>query len=91
MLAPNSPIYGNLANATSKALAGLQRSVGRTLRASNAVESMRDSGNGGQFSYATRMESDTRKKNETLRGGQVYFLHNDIKSINHLKNKQNQL
>ena len=68
MLAPNSPVYGNLANATGRALAGLQRSVGRTLRASNAVESMRDSGNGGQFSYATRMESDTRKKNETLRG-----------------------
>ena len=68
MLSPTAPIYGNLANATGRALAGLQRSVGRTLRASNAVESMRDSGNGGQFSYAARMESDTRKKNETLRG-----------------------
>ncbi|MBT7923329.1 MAG: hypothetical protein HN627_03645, partial [Opitutae bacterium] len=70
MLSPTAPVYGNLASATSRAMAGLQRSVGRTLRSSDAVASLRDATDGGQFSYAARMEGNTRAKNAMLQGMQ---------------------
>ena len=70
MLSASAPIFGNLATATSRALAGLQRSVGRTLRSSDAVASLRDATDGGQFSYAARMEGNTRAKNAMLQGMQ---------------------
>jgi flagellin-like hook-associated protein FlgL len=70
MLSATAPIFGNLATATSRALSGLQRSVGRTLRSGDAVASLRDAGDGGQFSYAARMEGHTRSKNAMLQGMQ---------------------
>ena len=70
MLSASAPIFGNLATATSRALGGLQRSVGRTLRSGDAVASLRDAGDGGQFSYAVRMEGNTRAKNAMLQGMQ---------------------
>ena len=70
MLSPSAPIFGNLASAASRALAGQQRSVGRSLRSADAVASMRDAGDGGQFSYAARMEGDAQVKNAILNGMQ---------------------
>jgi len=70
MLSASAPIFGNLATVTSRAMAGLQRSVGRTLRSGDAVASLRDAGDGGQFSYAARMEGNTRAKNAMLQGMQ---------------------
>ena len=66
MLSATAPIFGNLASAASRALAGQQRSVGRSLRSADAVASMRDAGDGGQLSYAARMTSDTHAKTVVL-------------------------
>ncbi len=68
MLSPTASIYGNLAGATSRALAGLQRSVGRALRSADAVESMRDAGDVGQFSCTACMDAGIRVKN-AMSGG----------------------
>ncbi len=61
MLSPSAPVYGNLASATSRALAGLQRSVGRALQG-GAAEKVLDSGDGGQHIYASRLGSQVKSK-----------------------------
>jgi len=96
MLSASAPIFGNLATATSRAMAGLQRSVGRTLRSGDAVASLRDAGDGGQFSYAVRMEGKTRAKNAMLQGMQnaVSYVQMQAAGMNKLEktyNRMNQL
>ena len=61
MLSPTAPVYGNIASATSRALAGLQRSVSRVLE-SDAAEKILDSGDGGQHVYASRLGSEVKSK-----------------------------
>lgn len=61
MLSPTAPIYGNLAGATSKALASLERSVSRALQGSGS-EKVLDRGDGGQHVYASRLGSEIKSK-----------------------------
>ena len=61
MLSPTAPVYGNLASATSRALVGLQRSVGRALQGEGA-EKVLDNGDGGQHVYASRLGSEVKSK-----------------------------
>ena len=65
MLSPTAPVYGNLASATSRALSGLQRSVGRALQG-GAAEKVLDSGDGAQHIYASRLGSQVKSKQEEL-------------------------
>jgi len=68
MLSPTAPIYGNLANATGRALAGLQRSVGRALRSSDPAASAREDVDGGKFVYVSRLESKVREAQNMATG-----------------------
>lgn len=61
MLSPTAPIYGNLAGATGRALAGLQRSVSKALKGSGTEKVLQD-GDGGQHVYASRLGSEVRSK-----------------------------
>ena len=61
MLSPTAPVYGNLASATSRAMAGLQRSVGRALQG-GAAEKILDGGDGAQHIYASRLGSQVKSK-----------------------------
>ena len=61
MLSPTAPVFGNLASATSRALAGLPRSVSRVLEG-DAAEKVLDSGDGGQHIYASRLGSEVKSK-----------------------------
>ncbi len=68
MLAPNSPVYGNLANATRRALAGMQRSVERTLE--TVVERSLPDGDGGNHVFASRLGQSIRSKQSEHRNAQ---------------------
>ena len=61
MLSPTALVYGNLASATSRALAGLQRSVGRLLEG-EAAQKLLDKGDAGQHVYASRLDSEVKVK-----------------------------
>ena len=61
MLSPTAPVYGNLASATSLAMAGLQRSVGLALQGDGS-EKVLDNGDGGQHIYSSRLGSQVKSK-----------------------------
>ena len=70
MLSSTAPIFTDLSSATARALAGYDRAVGRVLRSADSVESMRDSADGGQFTYASRLQVGTKAKAAALQGFQ---------------------
>ncbi len=75
MLSPTAPVFGNLASATSRALAGLQRSVGRTLGGQASAQALAE-GDGGKHTFATRLGSLSRIKQIELKNvqGAVTYL-----------------
>lgn len=75
MLSASAPIFGNLATATSRALAGLQRSVGRTLGGQASAQALAE-GDGGKHTFATRLSSLSRIKQIELQNvqGAVNYL-----------------
>ena len=75
MLSASAPIFGNLATATSRALAGLQRSVGRTLGGQASAQALAE-GDGGKHTFATRLSSLSRIKQIELKNvqGAVTYL-----------------
>ena len=83
MLSPTAPVYGNLASATSRALAGLQRSVSRVLEG-DAAEKILDSGDGGQHVYASRLGSEVKSKQAQINSLQnaVSFTHSQRAALN---------
>ena len=75
MLSASAPIFGNLATATSRALAGLERSVGRTLGGQASAQALAE-GDGGKHTFATRLSSSSRIKQIELQNvqGAVTYL-----------------
>jgi flagellin-like hook-associated protein FlgL len=75
MLSPSAPIFGNLATATSRALAGLERSAGRALGGHASAQALAD-GDGGKHTFATRLSSSSRIKQIELQNvqGAVTYL-----------------
>ncbi|MBU60931.1 MAG: hypothetical protein CMI26_00350 [Opitutae bacterium] len=65
MLSPTAPVFGNLASATSRALAGLQRSLLNEPTAQALAE-----GDGGKHTFATRLRSLNQKKQTELQNVQ---------------------
>ena len=65
MLSASAPIFGNLATATSRALGGLQRSLGHEATAQALAE-----GDGGKHTFATRLRSLVHKKQTELQNVQ---------------------
>ncbi len=61
MLSPTAPIFGSLAHATGRALAGLDQSLKRTLTTDGAERALQD-GDGGKHAYAARLGSLSRSK-----------------------------
>jgi len=75
MLSPTAPVFGNLASATSRALAGLQRSVGSALGGQASAQALAE-GDGGNHTFATRLSSLSRIKRVELQNvqGAVTYL-----------------
>jgi flagellin-like hook-associated protein FlgL len=83
MLSPTAPVYGNLASATSRALSGLQRSVGRLLEG-DAAEKLLNKGDAGQHVYASRLGSEVKVKQAQITSLQnaVSFSHAQKDALN---------
>ena len=77
MLAPNSPIYGNLAHATGMAMLALQRSTSKALSA-NATDVAISNGNSGDASYSARLSSLSDQKRIEVQNIQNFLTYAQI-------------
>ena len=66
MLSVNSPIMGNLASSSRQSQIGLHRAFARVQKAGDSLESTRQSGDSGQYSFATRLSGNTRHRSAHL-------------------------
>ena len=60
MISASSPILSHLASSNRVAQIGLGRAQARLASSGDSLESTRQSGDSGQFSYATRLSGKTR-------------------------------
>ena len=66
MLSVNSPILGNLAYSSTRSQVGLHRAIARVQNAGDTLESTKQNGDSGQYSYATRLNSNTKNRSAHL-------------------------
>jgi len=66
MLSVNAPIMGTLAASSRQSQIGLHRAFARVQKAGDSLESTRNSGDSGQFAYATRLSGNTRHRSTHL-------------------------
>ena len=66
MLSVNAPIMGTLAASSRQSQIGLHRAFARVQKAGDSLESTRNSGDSGQFAYATRLSGNTRHRSAHL-------------------------
>ncbi|MEC7395363.1 MAG: hypothetical protein VX839_10830, partial [Verrucomicrobiota bacterium] len=67
MISASSPILSHLASSNRVAQIGLGRSQARLAHSGDSLESTRQSGDSGQFSYATRLSGKTRASQNHMR------------------------
>ena len=66
MLSVNSPILGNLAYSSTHSQVGLHRAIARVQNAGDTLESTKQNGDSGQYSYATRLNNNTKHRSAHL-------------------------
>lgn len=66
MLSVNSSIMGNLASSSRQSQIGLHRAFARVQKADDSLESTRQSGDSGQYAFASRLSGDTRHRSAHL-------------------------